>query len=283
MDSNNRTTHNKSSKEKQAAAASILAFKFKREKKLKGDLRPHFKQLGKGVKKYYSTNGKLPSFEQHRDAVKSIINAHYIDTATLASTTIRDNFKPIPDDERLQSLIDANIEVDADDRSDFAADSISGTTKDNYKDAIKMSIAAAAVAGAVLSKENIADDISDDFEDTIEDRLDLISQMETGVAADDGKANEIDALDDTDAEFDDGTSLADYKTQKTWIAILDSQTRPWHRSADGQTVDYDQPYIVDGEELMEPRDDSLGASDENLMGCRCESIENWEWKMRKPI
>ena len=275
-DSSDKTTHNKSSKEKHAAAASLLAFKFKQETKLKSELHPHFKQVGVQVKKAYSNNGKLPSFDKHREKVKQILNDHYIDTATKTSTNLRDNFQPVNNNTRLQALIDSNIESDADDRSDFAADSIADTTRDNFKDYVKESLAVAAIAGVMLSKEDVASDITDKFDETTDGRLDLIAQMETGVAADDGKSNEIDALEDTEAEFEDGTTITDYKMKKTWVAILDDKTRPAHEEADGQIVDYDEPYEVDGEELPEPRDDSLGASDSNVMGCRCESIESLE-------
>lgn len=279
MDSNkdsDKDTYNKNEKDKHLAVASMLAFKLKQENKLKNNLRPHFDQVSNQVKKSYSNIGKLPSFEAHRKAVKTIINDHYIDTATQTSTTLRDNFKPVKDDEKLQALIDTQIESDADDRSDFAADSIAETTENNFKDYIKEAVSAAAVLGIVLSKEDIADNISDKFDDTTDGRLDLISQMETGVAADDGKTDEMDALEDTEAEFEDGTTIEDYKRKKTWVAVMDDRTRPEHAEADGQEVDYDEPFIVGGEELMEPRDDSLGASDWNIYGCRCQSVESLE-------
>jgi hypothetical protein len=273
---NGKDTHNTTSKDKHLAAASLLAFKLKQEKKLKEELQPHFKQVGKQVKKAYANNGKLPSFKAHRNAVKAIIGDHYIDTATKSSTNLRDNFKPVKNDHKLQALIDTNIENDADERSDFAADSIADTTQSNFKDYIRETLVAAAVAGVILSKEDIAGDISNKFDDTTDGRLDLISQMETGIAADDGKGDEIDALQDTESEFEDGTTTSDYKIRKTWVAILDEHTRPAHAEADGQVVDYDEPFIVDDEELMEPLDDSLGASDDNIMGCRCQSIESLE-------
>lgn len=269
-------TYNITKKDKHLAVASLLAFKLKQEAKLKSKLRPHFEQVGKQVKKSYANNGKLPSFKSHRDAVKSIINDHYIDTATKTSSTLRDNFQPVKNDAKLQALIDTQIESDADDRSDFAADSIVDTTESNFKDYIKETIATAAIAGILLSKDDIAGDISDKFDDTTDGRLDLIAQMETGIAADDGKADEMDALENTDAEFEDGTTLSDYKRTKTWVAVMDDHTRPEHAEADGQEVDYDEPFEVGGEQMMEPMDDSLGASDWNIYGCRCQSVESLE-------
>jgi hypothetical protein len=309
MASNNaKDTHNKSSKEKHMAAASMLAFKLKQETKLKSALEPHFKQVGNQVKKAYANTGKLPSFDAHRKAVKTIINDHYIDTATKTSTNLRDNFKPVPNDDKLQALIDTQIENDADDRSDFAADSIANTTKDNFKRYIKNATVERALkdnsssneknlftqietkkskeTSKIIDKiedvdvEDLDEDIGEDilrmFYEELEDRLDLISQMETSAAANDGIVDEMDALEDTEAEFEDGTTIDDYKGRKTWVAIMDDRTRPEHAEADGQEVDYAEPFEVGGEELMQPGDDSLGASDWNLMGCRCEAVISLE-------
>jgi hypothetical protein len=268
--------HNKSTKEKHLAAASLLAFKLKQEGKLKSKLEPHFEQVGKQVKSHYANKGNLPSFEAHQEKVKEIINDHYIDTASKTSTNLRDNFKPVKNDEKLNALIDTHIENDAEDRSDFAAESIAETTENNFKDYIKEAVSAAAVAGILLSDEDVAEEIADKFDSTTDDRLDLIAQMETGIAADDGRMDEMEALEDTEAEFEDDTTIADYKRSKTWVAILDDKTREEHAEADGQVVDFDEPFDVGGEDLMMPRDDSMGASDWNIMGCRCEMVESLE-------
>ena len=57
--------------------------------------------------------------------------------------------------------------------------------------------------------------------------------------------------------------------EKEWIATLDGKTRHAHRRADGQTVENSEPFIVGGEKLMFPGDDSMGASGWNLYNCRC--------------
>lgn len=57
------------------------------------------------------------------------------------------------------------------------------------------------------------------------------------------------------------------KTRKQWIATKDNRTRHEHGVADGQTVDYDQPFDVGGEDLMFPGDPS--GSPRNVYNCRC--------------
>ena len=54
---------------------------------------------------------------------------------------------------------------------------------------------------------------------------------------------------------------------KTWLAAPSERTRTWHAAADGQTVDINSPFIVDGEPMMEPGDP--GASAGNIINCRC--------------
>ena len=57
--------------------------------------------------------------------------------------------------------------------------------------------------------------------------------------------------------------------EKMWRAVHDSRTRDVHMEADGQTVPFDEPFIVGGEELMFPGDGSMGASGWNIYNCRC--------------
>lgn len=61
-----------------------------------------------------------------------------------------------------------------------------------------------------------------------------------------------------------------YDLVKQWVAIGDEKTRDAHLKANGQTVDYDKPFIVDGEELMYPGDPNGSAG--NVINCRCTMI-----------
>lgn len=65
--------------------------------------------------------------------------------------------------------------------------------------------------------------------------------------------------------------------KKIWIAMDDSRSREHrkeriHVEANEQMVDWDDPFIVGGEELMYPGDKSLGASGWNLYNCRCSCV-----------
>ena len=57
------------------------------------------------------------------------------------------------------------------------------------------------------------------------------------------------------------------KCKKKWIATLDRRTRDTHRDLDGQVVDVDEPFVVDGMEIMYPGDPTADPS--LVYNCRC--------------
>lgn len=71
--------------------------------------------------------------------------------------------------------------------------------------------------------------------------------------------------------MDFGAFSLDVSLEKTWYAVLDERTREWHAEMDGTTIPNDEAFDVDGEQMMYPMDDSLGATGRNIYGCRCVS------------
>ena len=57
------------------------------------------------------------------------------------------------------------------------------------------------------------------------------------------------------------------KVKKKWIATLDSKTRDTHAELDGQEVDEDQPFEVNGMQIMYPGDPNADPS--LVYNCRC--------------
>lgn len=55
--------------------------------------------------------------------------------------------------------------------------------------------------------------------------------------------------------------------EKQWITAMDGRERSWHGEANGQTVDFDNSFIVRGEQLMWPG--YVGGSAANVINCRC--------------
>lgn len=59
---------------------------------------------------------------------------------------------------------------------------------------------------------------------------------------------------------------------KQWSSTGDSRTRQSHSDANGQKVKKDKPFMVGGEKLKHPGDNSLGASARNVINCRCTTL-----------
>lgn len=61
---------------------------------------------------------------------------------------------------------------------------------------------------------------------------------------------------------------------KTWFTVGDERVRPAHVAADGQTVPVGEAFLVGGQQLRWPGDTGLGATLDNVMGCRCSSVHD---------
>lgn len=67
-----------------------------------------------------------------------------------------------------------------------------------------------------------------------------------------------------------GAESADFETNKQWLAVLDSNTRPDHVAADGQLVGNDEMFIVGGFQCLYPGDLSLPPQE--CIQCRCTTL-----------
>ena len=54
-----------------------------------------------------------------------------------------------------------------------------------------------------------------------------------------------------------------------WDSAGDGKVRPTHAAANGQTVQYGDPFVVGGFSMLHPLDSSLGAPAEEIINCRC--------------
>jgi hypothetical protein len=58
-------------------------------------------------------------------------------------------------------------------------------------------------------------------------------------------------------------------TKGKWDSAGDGKVRATHAAANGQTVQYGEPFIVGGYSMLHPLDSSLGAPAEEIIQCRC--------------
>ena len=125
------------------------------------------------------------------------------------------------------------------------------------KQQITGSVTSSILQGKGLGK--IADDLQSRMQDM--NRASAIRTARTAVTG----AQNAGRLDTYRAAQDMGIKL-----KKRWLATLDNRTRHAHAVLDGQTVDVDKPFKVDGYEIMYPGDTS--APGYLVYNCRCTQI-----------
>jgi len=131
---------------------------------------------------------------------------------------------------------------------------INNTTQSDLRRHIAKAIADAVEAGK--SSEDIDHAILDAVDDVFsitEGRAYIIARTETARAVNWGQF-----------EF---AKNAGIPLMKEWISARDNVVRPAHQHADGQAVDLNAPFVVDGETLQYPGDPSASAG--NTINCRC--------------
>lgn len=120
----------------------------------------------------------------------------------------------------------------------------------------------ASVTSSILQGKSIPK-IANDLQSRMQD-MNRTSAIRTARTAVTGAQN-AGRLDTYRAAQDMGIKL-----KKRWLATLDNRTRHAHAMLDGQTVDVDKPFKVDGYEIMYPGDTS--APGYLVYNCRCTQI-----------
>lgn len=120
----------------------------------------------------------------------------------------------------------------------------------------------ASVTSSILQGKGIGK-IADDLQSRMQDmsRASAIRTARTAITA----AQNAGRLDTYRAAQDMGIKL-----KKQWLATLDNRTRHAHAMLDGQTVDVNKPFKVDGYEIMYPGDSS--APGYLVYNCRCTQV-----------
>lgn len=120
----------------------------------------------------------------------------------------------------------------------------------------------ASVTSSILQGKSIQK-IANDLQSRMQD-MNRTSAIRTARTAVTGAQN-AGRLDTYRAAQDMGIKL-----KKRWLATLDNRTRHAHAMLDGQTVDVDKPFKVDGYEIMFPGNSS--APGYLVYNCRCTTI-----------
>lgn len=251
---------------KQAAASYAKKLKF--EKPLDSKMKQLFDQINKDFKANYTKTGIIPSISDYQKDVEKILNEHGVKVGNAFSSDIRNKLGKPSNNAVIQRKLEANIKGVAAQRSHLMSHSIVDTTRDNLDKAVKDAHVSLALEDEAITNNSVADLANKNLSSKFVSRAMVISITETQSAAETGKELEYSTMDDFNITYDD-QPISELIQQKMWVAILDDHTREAHAEADGQTVGIDEPFEVDGEQLMYPGDDSMGASEGNLINCRC--------------
>lgn len=135
-------------------------------------------------------------------------------------------------------------------RADMFSDNVNTTTKKR----LKKSLAEGALAGESIPE--LAKRVSDVMKNRIESSAETIARTEV--------------LSSSNAGTMFGYKQTGLVQKKEWLSTYDGRTRDAHKHANGQVVDIDKKFEVDGESLRYPGDPSGSA--ENVVNCRCTII-----------
>jgi hypothetical protein len=234
-------------------------------KQIKG----YFSDIQKEFKDHYAKHGSPPPLDEFQKELEKLLNDQHITVASKFSNHVRNNLgQPDVNASGIQRKLDANIRGYAANRSHMYSHSITDTTRDNFSNVIREAYVSAAKMDIDATDENIAKLASDHLGQIFGGRSINIGTTETEVAKENGKILEYDTLSAMNAVFN-GRNINDMRSSKIWISVLDDHTRTSHVEADSQVVGIDDAFTVGEDQMLFPKDDSLGAGPEEIINCRC--------------
>jgi len=283
-------------------ASEELAQKMKLELEFIPTLNKYFRKIARDSKKYYIENQTIMPLSDARNEMTQILMDHYLNTASKFTQSLRGRDPSIKNHRFLKEAkmgIEKKQSVNPDDLINelFFSESVNRTvyesgliTDTTDKDLTAAYFEAESSSEGIGSAEwtaAIAATAAASFLEKSLSRVDTIAATETQYAAEDAKSKEANIVEfllnfEGDIPVDpavpfDPTELIDLSpisgdAIKYWITMADNLVRDAHVEAEGQVQFADEAFTVMNEELMYPRDTSLGASAGNVINCRCSAI-----------
>lgn len=261
-------------------AARDLAKKMKLEARFKPKLRKFFNQIGKDVNAVWTATRSIPNLSTFNLEMVALLREHYRAVSRSFDTTTRTDIKSGFLDlvTKQEENIDKSIVEFINQHSQQQADFILRTTERDLNKISRDVITGAATQGLVLTNAEIGTAIEDQFDETSDNRVGTIATTETQTPAETIKFLEATAVASVLAIVPGTQELF-----KTWNTVLDERTRLSHVEADRQRVPVNQPFRVQGQQLMVPGDTSLGASISNIANCRCSAVFDVQGEESPPL
>lgn len=253
-----------------------LALKLTIEAALIASFGKLFRRIARDFRTVYAATGRILDAEVYEPEVVSILRPSYRRAASTAGKELRRNADvSFPADNRseVEGGIDVSLLRFGEEESDERAGIIGETTDGKLRNFTLSAILSAALAGFFPGNEQVAVEVAKRFVADSKSRSRMIGIQESLNAVEGSRLIETNGLIEGQAAVKVGNEEPkplDRAFFREWITRQDERVRPTHQAAHGQRVfGTTMPFRVGNSYLMYPGDTSLGASLDEIMGCRC--------------
>jgi hypothetical protein len=233
----------------------------------------------------YATTGNIVNTSQYQDELETVlkqtyrrVNSEFSNTYLEGLEEARAKAKTDSRKDELKTIINKRVAAEtailasliqwsqetAPKQSAFVVDTWSNIISKNVDDAMAENI----LADLPTDNATIAKKTKKPLQNELITHNEVIAMQEVQTATENAKFTEVDVLND-DLQAD---PTIDVNIEKTWITMGDLKVREAHMRANGQRRNLNDFFLVGGELLMYPKDQSGGASMGNIINCRCKSI-----------
>lgn len=254
-----------------------LALKVALEQPFIRELKTYFNRLSRTAIERYRVNGEFITATQFDFGTQAVLSKQYRRVSRKFRTDLRDSMSDTKSfetkqDSQITATTNAALAVFILDASEKSSNIIDKTTENqivkSFQEAVseiendpekELTHDAISILGGIKMRRKF------------NSRVNAIAMSETQNAAEGTKFIEASVV-SRDGNVDipsTGLVVGLATVNKTWFSQLDNKVRPHHIQAHGQTVSVILPFVVNNQELMFPRDSSLGATADNVANCRC--------------
>lgn len=256
-------------------AQKDLVEKLRLERTFKPEIRSLFSRMTKDFRIRVASSGQVPRASDYSDSWQDLLRKHYNRVQKKFTGNVERQLKELTPNQNDLFLL-ALLEY-RNNRSIMQEGYITRTSDTNMFLSIQEARQALEEEGTIVTNRTLAAAASAILARKQKGRVESIAILETQAPAESTKLFEARALSGMSPSqevtpLDQIIRPVESDLRKTWVDMGDKKVRKSHRAANGQVKKLTEPYIVQGQEMMYPGDNSLGATIDNTMGCRCSSI-----------
>jgi hypothetical protein len=255
-----------------ASAAAQLQAKIRLERIFKKSIKRIFNAIAKDFATAVAVRGTPIDASIYKQVWMAALDTHYSRVQKIFTGVALPQRKQRDDEEdNKKEILLLALLMWRKQQVDVQASYIINTTRNNMSEAIRIANEQFAADGRIPTHRELALAAVAVLKRRLAGRIDTIAITETQGAAESTKFADAEVESGITPRVLGGSAIV-ATTKKTWITMGDSRVRPIHAVANGQTRALTEPFLVNGEYLMYPRDNSLGASYGNTARCRCEAM-----------